>query len=103
VRQGYAIDDIAEYYKVSLEDVQQALNIDLAGLNPSDDAQRYIEGEFFHRVIGTDEKGFFLTSAPRGRELVMYVEKEGHRPLTKKVKAGEGLYQNLGRISVYAY
>jgi hypothetical protein len=100
-RQGITIEQLAQYYQLTHEQVLQVINT--TSLNLSADAQRYDNGEFFYGSAVTDEYGFFLAAIPRSYNVSLYVYIENHRPLIRNMTTNDDIYQNLGWVRVIAY
>jgi hypothetical protein len=102
-KQGKSLEDIAAYFNVTVEQVQEILNTQIILESLSADFQKEYNGEFFYDTNTTDDEGFFFMAVPRGKNLSFYVEREGFRQLKKDINSGSGLYQDLGKIDIFEY
>ena len=102
-QKGISKTKIAAFYKLTWAEVDKIISIDTGTLTISSDAKKYVQGEFFYELHNTNKFGFFITSIPRGQNLIFYVEKQGFRTLRKNITTSSGLYQNLGRVRIFQY
>lgn len=105
IRAGDQIADIAKEMELTEDDVRAASKIDVSE-NLSEDAKRYLNGEFFYTYYDTEKDGFFFTLAhpvPRNRSLMLVVVKDGFRRVERPLNTTDDLYQDAGIVKFYQY
>ncbi|MFH1842032.1 MAG: serine protease [bacterium] len=100
--EGYGKEKLAVGHGIPPDEIQAILDLDPETLHLSNDAKLAMNGEFFFHFQRTDDSGYFSTTAPRGQNVVIFVDKDGYRTLTRNVTAGDGLYDDLGAIEIFA-
>lgn len=101
--QGYSVEKLARRFQMSPERIMQFLNVKIDHTIFSDDALKFIDGEFFFASTSTDSRGFFILTAPRNMTLNLFIARNDYRRFNKKIKTEKGVYQNLGRIKIIQY
>ncbi len=71
------------------------------GISP--DVVYCVEGEFFYEITQSDNDGFFILSAPRGKDVNVFVRKYGYHPVEKEEETKTGVTQSLKQIKLYRY
>lgn len=98
---GVSAEDLSRRFEVPVDRVKEILEIELSDETISEDARRYLGGEFFYMNSESDEDGFFILSVPRGDKFVLHVLKEGYFPFHRDLKAQSGGFQDIGRFKIF--
>jgi S1-C subfamily serine protease len=100
---GVPEEDIARRFEVPLDRVREILRIELSDESVSEDIRRYLGGEFYYANSESDEAGFFILTVPRKSAVILHVLKDGFFPFHQDIRAGEGAFQDLGRLQIYRH
>lgn len=100
-KRGLSVEEIAKRFKKPRAEIQKLLTARLSGKNLLLDTRRYMKGEFFYKNMNSDNKGFFILSVPRGGNAILYVIKEGFRPVMRDIGVGRAASLNLGTINIF--
>ncbi len=98
---GVPEEDIAHRFEVPIDRVKEMLGVELSDESVSEDIRKYLGGEFYYTNSESDEDGFFILSVPRESEVVLHVLGDGFFPFHRDIRAGEGAFQDLGRLRIY--
>jgi hypothetical protein len=98
---GVSAEDISRRFEIPVDRVKEILEIELSDATMSEDSRRYLGGEFYYSNSESDEDGFFILAVPREREVMLHVLKEGYFPFDREIKAGNGGFQDIGRLKIF--
>jgi S1-C subfamily serine protease len=98
---GLSEEQIADQFLMSLEEVKAMVATELSEEQLSADTLSSLRGEFFYNHTQSDEEGFFILSVPKTQDIKLYVVRNSFHPIEKKITLGQGLSQNLGKITIF--
>jgi hypothetical protein len=98
---GLTEEQIAAQFKMALEEIKAMIAAQLSKEQLSADTLASLEGEFFYSHTQSDDEGFFILSVPKVQDIKLYIVRNGFHPIEKKIALGQGLSQNLGKITVF--
>jgi hypothetical protein len=98
---GLSMEQIAAQFQMTLEEVKTMIAAQLSEGQLSSDTLAHLKGEFFYSHTQSDDEGFFILSVPKAQDLKLYVVRNSFFPIEKKITLGQGLSQNLGKITIF--
>lgn len=98
---GLSEEQIAAQFQMPLEEIKAMVAAQLSNEQLSPDTLASLRGEFFYSHTQSDEDGFFLLSAPKAKDVKLYVIRNSFHPVEKNIILGQGLSQNLGKITIF--
>ncbi|MGD9345030.1 MAG: serine protease [Candidatus Aminicenantes bacterium] len=98
---GLSEEQISAQFQMPLEEVKTMVAAQLSEDQLSADTIASLKGEFFYSHTQSDEEGFFILSVPKGQDIKLYIVRNSFFPIEKKITLGQGLSQNLGKITIF--
>ena len=98
---GLSEEQIAAQFQMPLEEIKAMVAAQLSDEQLSPDTLASLRGEFFYSHTQSDEDGFFLLSAPKAKDVKLYVIRNSFHPIEKNITLGRGISQNLGKITIF--
>ena len=98
---GLTEEQIAAQFQMSLEEVKTMVAAQLSEEQLSADTLASLKGEFFYNNTQSDDVGFFILSVPKAQDIKLYIVSNSFHPIEKKISLGQGLSQNLGKITIF--
>ena len=98
---GLPPENIALQFQIPLEEVHNIIATQISKDELSPDTQASLDGEFFYQFDLSDDNGFFILNAPRGKEVKLHVIQNGFHPMEKDLTLETGVSQNIGNITLF--
>jgi S1-C subfamily serine protease len=98
---GLSEEQIAAQFQMPLEEIKAMVAAQLSEEQLSPDTLASLKGEFFYSHTQSDEEGFFILSAPKEKDIKLYVIRNSFHPIEKNITLGQGISQSLGKITVF--
>lgn len=98
---GLSEEQIAAQFQIPLEEIKAMVAAQLSEEHLSADTLASLRGEFFYSHTQSDEEGFFILSAPKVKDVKLYVTRNSFHPIEKNITLGQGISQSLGKITVF--
>jgi S1-C subfamily serine protease len=98
---GLSEEQIAAQFRIPLEEVKAMVAAQLSEEQLSPDTLASLKGEFFYTHAQSDDEGFFILNVPKGQDVKLYIFRNNFHPIEKEIILGQGLSQNLGKITIF--
>jgi S1-C subfamily serine protease len=98
---GLSEEQISAQFQMPLEEVKAMVAAQLSEEQISADTIASLKGEFFYSHAQSDEDGFFILSVPKAQDIKLYIIRSSFFPIEKKITLGQGLSQDLGKITIF--
>jgi S1-C subfamily serine protease len=98
---GLTEEQIAAQFQMTLEEIRTMIAAQLSEEQLSADTLASLKGEFFYSHSQSDDEGFFILSVPKEKDIKLYVVRNSFHPIEKNITLGQGLSQDLGKITIF--
>jgi len=98
--QGLPPEIVAVVLELPIDTVRAVAKGSADDPKPSADAKKWQDGEFFYAFDRPGQDGFFLVAVPRRTAVRVMASADGFVAVTQDRKSGDGLFEDVGAISL---